>query len=115
LDENIATFARLDGEGELALLVSGEIDLLTAQRLEREISSLLKQAPRSSVTVDLSGVTFIDASGLRALMAARREAGEAGRSIMLLDPSFVVQRLFEITGLEEHLGLRSASGTRNRT
>jgi anti-anti-sigma factor len=49
------------------LRVSGEIDLATAPALEAEICAYLRRRP-AAVTVDLSAVTFIDCSGLNALL-----------------------------------------------
>jgi anti-sigma B factor antagonist len=53
------------------LSVHGEIDLATAEPFEEQASEAVMDAPGSSVLLDLSGVTFMDSAGLRALIRVR--------------------------------------------
>ena len=50
------------------------------------------------VEVDLSGVDFIDSSGLKALLVVHRQLLERGSSLTLVDPSDSAQRLLDLTG-----------------
>jgi anti-sigma B factor antagonist len=50
----------------------------------------------SSVVVDLSGVTFMDAAGLGALIAGVLDVREGGRAAVVASPSTVVARLFAL-------------------
>jgi len=59
------------------------------------------------VTVDLSGVTYMDSSGLRALLEARDHLDGQARRLIVDACSRPVQRLFEITGVCETLYARS--------
>ena len=78
--------------------VRGELDLSTSaelgEALEREI------AEGKSVLVDLSGVTFIDSTGLNTLIRALRSS-EANGGALMVSPDLPAQvsRVFEITGL----------------
>ena len=74
------------------VLVAGELDAATGARLIRRLSA----RPRVRV-LDLSAVTFIDASGLRILL--RATDGAARRRLDLRAPSPSVVRLCELTGL----------------
>src|SRR4051812_16226385 len=65
-----ATFVRSDRDGRATLVVAGEIDLVTAPFLRDELAAVIGDAGSTTV-VDLSGVTFIDSSGLGALIDAR--------------------------------------------
>ena len=56
--------------------------------------------------VDMSAVTFIDASGIGVLLAARRLAVDAGGSLTLRAPSWAVRRLTGVLGLDEVLVTR---------
>lgn len=85
-----ALFVIEAGDGVVA--VAGELDAATAGQLARRLS-----APPAVRVIDLSGVTFIDASGLRALVEAAGCAGADRRR--LRSPSRPVIRLCEITGL----------------
>ncbi len=79
--------------------VRGELDLESGPRL-REF--LAREMARHDVAfiVDLSRVTFIDSSGLHALVASLRRAQLLNRPFSLvLDSGGHVQRLLDVTGL----------------
>ncbi len=86
----------LDGDG--ALVLHGEVDSYTAP----ELAERLAADPPVEV-VDVAGVTFIDSSGLRAIVEAHRARAEVGSRLVLRAPSAAVQRLLEISGLAGHL------------
>src|SRR5438046_10529144 len=50
------------------LFAHGDIDLATADPFEERASEAVMEAAGSSVLIDLSGVTFIDSAGMRALI-----------------------------------------------
>src|SRR4051794_30012189 len=68
-------------DGRPVLRVEGEVDLLTTPVLVEALDGALAGAVR--VTVDLCEVVFMDSTGLRALLEARRRAEEAGGGIDL--------------------------------
>jgi anti-anti-sigma factor len=53
--------------------------------------------------VDVSGVSFMDCAGLRALLATRRRAELRGGFIRLIATSAAVRRVIELTGAHEAL------------
>ena len=53
--------------------------------------------------VDMSAVTFMDASGIGVLLAARQRAVDDGGSLTLRAPSWAVRRLTRVLGLDELL------------
>ena len=89
------------GEGGPVVTVKGEIDLETSPELSAVLSTIEPQG--GDVDVDLSGVTYIDSTGLRALLTARDAAREAGGSLRVSATSSIVGRLIEITGCSELL------------
>jgi anti-sigma B factor antagonist len=80
--------------GELSLQVRGELDLATAPQLARCLRELQPNADR--VCLDLTGVSFLDLSGLRVLLDARRDAGERGAQLRVV-PGEAARRLCELT------------------
>ena len=65
---------RTHADGDHAILeVAGEIDLATAPELRAALSDLLEEA-HLDLLVDLRQVTFLDAAGLRVLVAALKRA-----------------------------------------
>jgi len=83
--------------------VSGEVDLATAPSL----AEVLAGCKGGSVLADLTDVTFMDAAGLNALVAARRYLDRHGASLFVQGASARVARLFEITGLDQVFGEES--------
>jgi anti-sigma B factor antagonist len=81
-----------------ALVLQGEIDSYTAPDLAERLSA---QPPIE--VLDVSGVTFIDSSGLRVIVEAHQARSSAGSRLVLRSPSAAVQRLLEISGLAGHL------------
>lgn len=90
-------------ERETAIVaLEGEIDLSTVPDAERKIADAEASAP-GRLVIDLRDVTFMDSSGLRALLTAHRRAEEAGRGFALVRGSDTVTRLLDVTGLSERL------------
>lgn len=84
--------------GDHRLEVSGELDLASAGRLQAAIEGL-RSGETTGVTIDLSEVSFMDSTGLRALLMGHRLCEERGYDFRLIPGPPVVQRLFELAGL----------------
>jgi anti-anti-sigma factor len=85
-------------EGDVtSLKLSGELDLASTPTLERELAAIEPSAGRRRVLIDLSGVGFMDSTGLQALLRARERANEHGAELVLRRGSHQVQRVFELT------------------
>lgn len=81
--------------------VSGEIDAHTAP----EIAAAISRSSVEPLQIDLSGVDFVDSSGLRVLIEAHQARAAEGRSMTLVRPSSVVARLFDIAGVDQYLDI----------
>src|SRR4051794_9170873 len=80
------------------LVVTGEVDLLTAPDFISALGAAQEAAP--DVVVDLTEVRFMDSTGLRALLEARRRADADGAAIALhLAPGGPVERLLDLAGV----------------
>ncbi|MEV5357099.1 STAS domain-containing protein [Streptomyces sp. NPDC052693] len=82
--------------------VLGDLDLHTASRLADAVQPLLRSS-RHSVLVDLSGVTFLDSTGLTCLIAAYRTTRDTGAGLVLIAPSQRVRRMLTLTGTDQVL------------
>ena len=90
---------RTGANGYQIVSVAGELDIATAEQAYSYISEVIDERP-APVTVDLSGLTFCDASGLGALARIARHAREAGRQLMLTSARPSVMKIMRITGLD---------------
>jgi anti-anti-sigma factor len=89
-------------EGSTARLVlTGEIDVSIAAKLMSHAERLVGSAPKS-IVVDLSGTTFLDSSGVGALVSLSNAANAAGISPVRMKPGPPnVMRVLEIVGLQD--------------
>jgi anti-sigma B factor antagonist len=92
---------RVERRGDAAVVVpTGELDLATAPALEASLSrAFTEAAPR--VVLDLRELEFIDSSGLRTLLTARRRAEEAGSGFSLVAGHAALERTLEIAGVHK--------------
>jgi len=90
---------RIGPNGYQIVSVTGELDIATAEQAYSYISEVIDGRP-APVTVDLSGVSFCDASGLGALARIARHAREAGRKLMLTSARPSLVKIMRITGLD---------------
>jgi len=88
---------------QVTVRLAGEIDLAAAPRVESAIEEALAGEEGVEITIDLEGVTFLDSTGLRVLVAAHARCAGEGRSLTLVNPSASVSRILEITGLGQTL------------
>ena len=90
---------RAERRPETIVLV-GEIDAYT----EARVREALTHGPDSGdLRVDLSGVTFMDSSGLRVALEVHQRLTREGRRLVLVAPPRAVTRLIEVAGLVSHL------------
>lgn len=89
--------------GVVLLEAAGEVDSMTAPRLEDGLSTALDAAlaePGGTVVVDLSGVTFLASSGLAVLIRGARRAAERERRLHVVASSRAVARPLQVTGTD---------------
>ena len=108
----MATLARSSGsDGELALHTAfedgtfvialyGEMDLANADDVEH---SRAEASDTTQIVLDLSGLRFIDVTGIQLLIAADARSRSDGFRLTLLRGSAPVQRLLEICGVANHI------------
>jgi anti-sigma B factor antagonist len=90
-------------EGDMhSICLFGELDLATADAVEKELLRV-EATDADAIVIDLSGLTFIDSTGVRLLLyAAMRSRADSDR-LALLRGGAAVQRVFELTALEDKL------------
>jgi anti-sigma B factor antagonist len=89
-------------DGAVVVDVRGEVDIESADRLRRILSDAARVHP-PRIMVDLLCVTFIDSTGLSALMAGRSAAQSVGVAYTVRHPSGFVATQLRQSGLYEAL------------
>lgn len=91
----------------MRLCLAGDLDLSTGPMLTQ-----LAEVPAGGLLVDMSGVEFLDAAGIRALVALAANCQREGQPFELHDVGPFQRRIIELLELSETLGLApSPSGS----
>ncbi len=90
------------------LHLEGELDLAVAEELEQQLLHALRGADER-LCIDLSEVTYIDSSSVRALLRAAAIAHDRGKRVQVTSASGISRRVLELAGVEDLLGLDSPS------
>ncbi len=97
-------------DGSPVIAASGEIDVATAPDLIAALDGIIGRGAEA-ISVDMEHVTFIDSSGLGALVAALKKAQETGATLTLVNLTGPARKVFEITGLLETFGVDGAQAS----
>lgn len=86
--------------GDLTVVtVAGELDMATEPEFSRQVEGRIDAQPRA-VVLDLSGLGFVGSAGLKALVEQQQRAEQRNVSLRLVLGGSPIERLLELTGLE---------------
>ncbi|WNV88416.1 STAS domain-containing protein [Umezawaea sp. Da 62-37] len=91
-------------DGAVVVVASGDVDMNTIADLEEQLAAAL--SPEAPVVADLTGVTFLDSTGLSALVRCHERAVRDGGSLRLVAATRAVSRPLRLTGLDRLLDVR---------
>jgi len=98
---------RTEGEGDdLVVVLSGELDLASADQLDTAIAELCADGARR-IVLELGELEFMDSTGLRSLLVGDELCKVNGCELLIGATSRQVQRLFEVSGIGERLPKRA--------
>ena len=93
--------ARLEAreeDGVLVLRLSGELDVTNAKQVRSAVDAVLSSETERLI-FDLEGLQFMDSSGIAMLVSVAHKV----REVQVRNPSIIVRRLIELTGLADAL------------
>ena len=80
--------------------VSGDVDLRTSPRLRAVLMEMAHKTP-GTLLIDLSGVDYMDSSGVGTMVYVKREVERGGRRLILIGLQPRVRSVLEITHLDK--------------
>ena len=86
----------VDPSGSVRMILTGEIDISSVDMLARDLATLAYAT--DNIVIDLAGVTFLDSTGVAALVLAHRRVAAIGRRLAVINARGVVRRVLDITG-----------------
>lgn len=92
--------------GATVVAVDGELDAVSAPQLDEFLTPLVAEGGR--VVLDLSGVEFLDSTGLGVVIKSLAAARDAGGELTAVVTSPRVSKVFTITGVDQMMVLRDS-------
>jgi anti-anti-sigma factor len=89
-------------DGELRLVVTGELDLASAPALLAHVERIEIDGA-NALAIDLAGVSFMDVAGMRVLLEAARRAHEQDAHFVIYNPRRIASRVFALTAVDQQL------------
>jgi anti-sigma B factor antagonist len=86
--------------GLTTVLLRGEVDVLTVGQVRVALEEALTGRPRE-IVIDMRDLSFIDSTGLGALIFGFQRARDAGIRFRLAHPSTTVHQILALSGLLE--------------
>jgi anti-anti-sigma factor len=91
---DIAVDTSTDSSGAAVVTVAGQLDISNADTLDAAVATAVAAHPQKLI-FDLSGLEFMDSAGIAVLIRATSDV----EAVRLRNPSPIVRRLIEVTGL----------------
>ena len=91
----------------LTAAVSGELDHHRAREVMEELDRQIDAALPRKLTLDLSGLTFTDSSGIAVVLRTYKRMRQLQGSMTVLNPSDQVLRVFQAAGLDKLVPFQS--------
>jgi anti-anti-sigma factor len=86
-------------DGVARISAHGELDLQTASLLDRALEAV-DQFELARVVLDLTDLSFVDSTGVHAILRAHTRATENGSVLVVVNSSEKVRKVFELTRTE---------------
>ena len=95
---------RHDEDGDIRLVVHGDVDMTTGDRLESELLRAEREQP-GTLTLDLSDVAFFDSTGLQLLLDADVRAHEEDRRLVVIPGDGEAARVLALAEVSDRLNV----------
>lgn len=90
-----------DGVARVGFREASILDVLTIQKIGRELYALVEEQQRRKVVLDFADVRFLSSQALGVLVTLRRKADKAGADVCLAAVRPELKKVFEITNLHK--------------
>ena len=90
---------RIYPDGRAVAVIHGELDAATAEQAYEYVRQVIDRS-RGPVRLDVAGLTFCDARGLRTMVGVAAHARKTGRKLSLVAPRPAIVKIMRITGVD---------------
>ena len=92
-------------DSELTIALSGEIDHHAARELMAQLDQTVAERLPAHLVLDLSGVTFMDSSGIAVILRARQKMQLLDGSLLVRGASAQARRVLDAAGIGRLISL----------
>lgn len=93
--------------GAVAVRLTGELDHSEARRLREEMDALIDETGAKRLLLDLSGLDFMDSSGIGLIIGRYKRMKRRGGSVEVVGSNPRIDRIFDMAGLYQLVGRAS--------
>ena len=83
----------------LVVRLTGELDHSAAEGLRRELDGLIAETGAKKLLLDLSGLEFMDSSGIGLIIGRYKRLSRRGGSVAVAAPGRRIDQLFRMSGV----------------
>ena len=92
-------------DNALTIALSGEIDHHGAREMMTQLTDAIAERLPTRLVLDLSGVTFMDSSGIAVLLRARRQLAHSGGALRVVNIPAQARRVLDAAGIGRLISL----------
>ena len=92
-------------DSALTIALSGEIDHHAARELMAQLDQAIAERLPAQLVLDLSGVTFMDSSGIAVLLRSLRQMGHTGGSLRAVNIPAQARKVLDAAGIGRLISL----------
>jgi anti-anti-sigma factor len=101
------TFSQEQVDDVIVLGVGGKINTEASEALLRKMTDVIEKGARH-LLLELSGLDYINSSGLRILLTVARKMTDVSGKIVLADATELIYRVLQVSGCASHIGVYSS-------
>jgi len=90
-----------EADKTVVIRLDGEVVMETLHDLRSETNRFLGDHDHETIDIDMSGVSFMDSSGIGFLIGMQKHSAELGKKVRLLRPSLPISKLFGMLKLDD--------------
>ena len=100
-------------DGRMCASISGDIDHHSAREMRLRIDTAFAVSDARELILDMSGVKFMDSSGLGLILGRFTKASAQGASFGVINPSESVKRVLDIAGAQRLISIKTEDKVKN--
>lgn len=95
-------------QNTVVVKLDGELDMLMAEKLKKDIDERLRKKPIANLIIGMEKVSFIDSSGLGAIIGIYKKVNAGGGCMSMIGPQPSVRKVLLFSGIDKLINIYHA-------